>query len=58
MDGGGGLSTIWGFLLVKRLKKLAHIITDLVMNPYNYLFGTAEKTVIVARIHRHLNDDA
>jgi hypothetical protein len=28
MEGGGGLSTIWGFGLVKREKKLAHIYSD------------------------------
>jgi hypothetical protein len=26
-DGGGGLSTMWGFGFVKREKKLAHIIS-------------------------------
>jgi hypothetical protein len=28
IDGGGGLSTIWGFCFMKREKKLAHILIE------------------------------
>jgi hypothetical protein len=50
MDGGGGLSTIWGCGLVKREKKLAHIVPDLIINPYKFLFingGILKNRVIV-----------
>jgi hypothetical protein len=39
IDGGGGLSTICGFGLLKREKKLAHIsILFFIVNPYKFRF--------------------
>ncbi|NLD56523.1 MAG: hypothetical protein GX651_00110 [Methanomicrobiales archaeon] len=40
MDGGDGLSTIWGLGLMKREKKLAHISPIFTSgNPYTFRFG-------------------
>jgi hypothetical protein len=39
IEGGGGLSTICGFCVVKREKKLAHIsILFFIVNPYKFRF--------------------
>jgi hypothetical protein len=63
IEGGGGLSTICGLGFVKREKKLAHILTDLVVNPYNFLFENGkdtqarEKTSLLwSARHKHVQD--
>jgi hypothetical protein len=44
IEGGGGLSTIWGFGFIKREKKLALIsILFFIVNPYKFRFFLAQE---------------